>query len=273
MLGVICELDNGCFGLTPIGELLRTSAPDSLRPLARLNGHPAIQLAWANLLGTTRTGATAFDLGNGTDFGAYLNRDADLAARFHPMMAGVTAAAASAVVTAYDFSRASTLVDVGGGEGGLMRAILRANPDACGTVADLAHVQSAANAAIVADGLADRCRFVECDFFVDVPAGADLYLLKSVIHDWDDEHCVAILRTCRRAVAPRSRLLLIETVLPGGGQPSPSAVMGDLIMLAMSTGRERTETEHARVLGQAGFRLERTLATASGSSILEAAVA
>jgi hypothetical protein len=272
-LGVFGQSADGRLELTALGDCLRADAPGSLRTTARLMGHPIVQRAWAALPAAVMGGGVAFELALGADFGAYAGGRPELASLFHAFMGGITAGVAPAVVAGYDFAAFRTLVDVGGGAGTLLRAVLRAHPAARGTIVDLPHARAQAEPAIAADGLSDRCRFLAGDFFVEVPAGADAYLLKSVIHDWDDEQSIAILRVCRCAMGPSSRLLLVERMLPDDGSVDVEVVMSDLTMMTMTTGRERTEAEYRRLLELAGLRLRRIVDTGAGPSVLEAELA
>jgi hypothetical protein len=268
VLGIVQPAD-GDFALTPLGETLRKDVPGSLRQTARLVAHPVIQQAWSGLFHTVITGQPAFDHVFGLDMPAYFVQRPSLAELFNDFMGGVTSEVAPAVVSAYDFSGISSIVDVGGGDGSLLRPILRANPRTRGIVLDLPHVRAQAIQAIAADGLAERCRFVTADFFHDDLPAADMYLLKSVLHDWDDVRSIRILEACRRAMPRDGRLLVIESPLSDN---DAEVVMSDLTMLAMDTGRERTIEEHRALLEAAGFRLERCLSTDGGPGILEARV-
>jgi hypothetical protein len=173
------------------------------------------------------------------------------------------------VAAHYDFGDAATVVDVGGGDGALLRAVLRANPGVRGTVHDVDMLRAQAEEAIAADGLAERCAFVTGDFFAEVPAGADVYLLKSVLHDWDDERAAAILATVRAAMAPHSRLLVVERELPESGPAPFEAVVSDLIMLTMAPGQERTAAGYRALLDRAGLRLVTATPTPDGPTIFE----
>jgi hypothetical protein len=257
--------------LTPFGARLRRGTPAA--DAVALMGHPATQLAWASLPHTARTGERAFDHAHGTDFFSYLMAHADYADRFNRFMSGVTGRVAGLVADGYDFGPAKTVVDVGGGAGALLRAVLRAHPHMTGTVADIAALRGLAETAIAADGLADRCAFVEADFFAAVPAGADAYLLKSVLHDWDDERAVAILATVRAAMGPHSRLLIVERAMPDTGPAPMDDVMSDLTMLAMAPGRERTLAGYTALLAAAGLRLENATGLDGGPTVLAATYA
>lgn len=265
LLGALARVDDGRYALTPIGACFGSAGP--LRPLARLVGLPPLQLAWSELLHTVRTGEPAFDHAVGIDFMAFLERDADVAERFFNMMSAATDEVAPAVVAAYDFVGLRRVVDVGGGAGALLRPILLANPHLHGTLFDAAVVRDQAERSLAEAGLSDRCEFAVGDFFERVPSGADVYLLKSVLHDWDDARNEVILRVCRQAMLAESRLLVVEMLLADA--PSPDAVMSDLVMLAMGSGRERSLEHYRRLFDAAGLALKRVIPTASRSSILE----
>jgi hypothetical protein len=261
-LGVLDQEADGRFSLTSIGACLRSDQPDSLRPVARFWGHETVQRAWGNLRHTVMTGETAFDHVFGMPTFAYLEAHPEAAAVYHSGMAQRTAAAArAAVAEAYDFAPVDTIVDVGGGNGSLLAAILQAFPGPRGVVCDQASARSSAEETIRGAGLTGRARFETCDFFAAVPSGGDCYLLRQVVHDWDDDRAAAILRTCRRAVPPQGRLLLIELVVPVDGEPGLEALMLDITMLAQYGGRERTQAEYRTLLERAGFRLARIVPT------------
>ena len=268
-LGVLAQGQDGRFALTPVGDLLRSGRPDSLRSVARFWGHEMMQRAWGNLLHTVRTGETAFDHVFGVPAFDYLDAHPEAAAVYNAGMAQMRAAATAAVANDYDFAAFGTIVDVGGGNGSTLAAILRAYPGPRGVVADLPHARPAAEELLGEAGLADRASFEAVDFFVAVPAGGDCYLLRQVIHDWDDERAEAILRICRRAVPAHGRLLLVELLLPPEGEPGLEAVMIDVTMLARLGGRERTAAEYRALVERAGFRLEGVIPSPAGHAILE----
>jgi hypothetical protein len=268
VLGLLRSDADG-FALTPLGGML-----GAMRTNARLMGHPVIQQAWSGLHHTVMTGQPAFDHVFGKDMAAYFVERPSIAELFNDFMGGITAEVAPLVVEAYDFGGVNAIVDVGGGDGSLLRPIVAANPHVRGIVLDLAHVRAQAIRAIAADGLADRCRFVTGDFFEDDLPPADAYLLKSVLHDWDDARCVAILEACRRAMPADGRVLVIEGIVADDPETvNPDVVMSDLTMLAMDTGRERTLDEHRALLEQAGLCIYATFTTAGGTTIVDARVA
>lgn len=272
-LGVVEQLDDGRFGLTPLGATLCGDAPDSTRAYVRWQGHPMWLRAWASLIHTVRTGEPAFEDAFGMGLFAYLNAHPDIGAVFDGGMAAATTDVGDAIVAAYDFASLGSIVDVGGGNGALLAAILRANPQARGTILDQPHTIEGARATIAAAGLAGRCASVAGDFFASVPAGADAYVLKWILHDWDDARCVAILRAIRRAMPPDGRLLVVEQVLPDGGALDREAAMNDITMLALLGSRERTAEEYRALFVQADLRLTCIVPMDAGQSIVEGATA
>lgn len=271
-LGVFAQLDDGRFALTPLGECLRSDHPRSLRDAARVWGHESHARPWADLLPTVATGEPAFRRLFGTDLFSYLARDPRLAARFNEGLARGLAARNAPVVAAYDFGGLGLIADVGSGLGGLLLGILATAPRARGIVFDLPHCEPDVARAVAAAGLADRCRFVGGDFFAAVPPGADAYLLRHVLSDWDDERAVAILASCRRAAPPAGRLLVIGW-LPPADEPWPADVVwADVNLMAVPGGRERTAEEYGGLLARAGWRAVRVVPTELPAyAIIEAA--
>ena len=267
-VGVFAENENGGFAPTPIGECL-CSGPGSSAPVALLFAEPNIMRAWGDLLYSVETGNTAFE----HVFG-YLAQHPQEAAVFNKAMTAVTAPVAGMVAAAYDFSRFTHIVDVGGGQGALLTAILKANPALRGTLFDLPHVTESARPLLEAAGLATRCGDFEWRFFRS-SACRRRRLHHQARHPRLGRRAQhAILNNCRRAMAPRGKLLLVETVLPERIAPSPMnfiATGSDVNMLVNAGGRERTETEFRALFGAAGFRLTRIVPTQSLSSVVEAA--
>jgi hypothetical protein len=246
-----------------------TDASASLRgfAIAELGEHH--YPAWAELLHSMRTGEIAFNRLFGMSVWEYRAQHPDDARIFDEAMASFTAAGNEAILRGYDFSPFSKIVDVGGGDGSLIAGILKANPATQGVVFDLPHAIMRAQQRLEAAGLMNRCQAVAGDFFESVPAGGDAYVLKWIIHDWDDERAVTILKNCRRAMPQVAKLLLIEAVIPAGNAPSFHKFM-DLNMLVMTGGRERTEAEYRALLGAADLNLTRIIATRSEMSVVEA---
>lgn len=266
--GVFAETDDGRFALTPMAEALRRDAPGSMRPLVLRGGSETMWRSWGQLLHAVRTGEPAFDQVHGVDFFEYLRRYPAEQAFFDQLMASQTAPVTRAVAAAYDFSPFETIVDVGGGHGVLVLGLLEAYPHLRGTVFDQPAVAVGARQAIEAAGLTGRCTVEGGDFFVAVPEGGDAYLLKFILHDWDDERCVAILRTCRRAVPADGRLLVIELLIPQGNAPS-YAKSQDVNMLVNLGGRERSEAEYGTLFRAAGFTLGRAMPAQGELHVIE----
>jgi hypothetical protein len=270
-IGVLEDAGEGRFGLTELGRLLQEDAPGSMRSVALVYGGEFYQ-AWASLLESMRTGETAFDRVFGAPFFDYYARHPEEGEAFDRTMASLSAAMGDGVVAAYDFSGMGTLVDVGGGKGGLLTAVLKANPTLSGILFDQPAVIEGAREQIGAAGLSERCRLVGGDFFAAVPEGGDAYLLKWILHDWDDERSIRILRSCRRAMGEQARLLIMEVVLPDRMPPQPVGAAIDVHMLALTGGRERTESEYRALLAAGGFQLTRIVPTDARSQIFGTAV-
>ncbi len=231
--------------------------------------------AWSELLHAIRKGGAAFPRTQGTDFYGFLQRDRRAAARFNAAISELTSQEARSARPSFDFTSARLVVDVGGGQGDLLSKILKATPQARGILFDVPRVIRAARAHLRDDPSAGRIRFASGDFFRSVPSGADAYLLRWVLHNWDDRDALRILRNCRRAMPPRGRLLVIEEAMPDEARPDWrhfSAALGDLNMLVLLGGHERTRTEYRRLLSRAGLSLNREV-PGDGYSIFEASLA
>lgn len=254
-LGVLAEPRHDQFVLTGVGALLRTDHPESMHEFVAMTTDPAMLGAWQRLDEAVRTGQATFAAVFGTDFFSHLGRDPRLSERFNAAMRQGTRLAAQVLPQAYDFGRHSTLADIGGGDGTLLAAVLTAYPDLQGILHDTADGITQAGTTIAAAGIERRCTLSTGDFFAGVPAGADAYLLKSILHDWDDERCLSILRNIRRVIPPDGRLLVVDAVLPevvsSGGSALPH--LGDLNMLVQLGGRERTRGDFAALCSAAGF--------------------
>jgi len=269
--GIFTETEDGCFDLTPLGELLRTDVPGSLHSLALYSGAPEQHRydSWGDLYETIRTGEPAFPRVVGTSPFAYLARNPSAARTFDAAMASYTAAASKAILDVYDFSQHCHIVDVGGGNGRLLANILRKYPVPRGTLFDLNHVAGRARNLFEREELAGRVNCVTGNFLERVPSGGDLYMLKNILHDWDDERAVAILRACRKAMPDNSRLLVVESVLRPGNEPGLGKLM-DMNMLVIHGGLERTEAEYVALLRQSGFALAKVRVTGSVVDLIEA---
>jgi hypothetical protein len=261
--------EDGRFANTDLGNALRTDAARPIAAWAQFMGSDYYWAAWGHLLHSVRTGENAFAALYGMSVWEYRRAHPEQQVVFDAAMTAMSAGVADAVVDAYDFSRVGTVVDVGGGRGMLLSAILRACPSTRGVLFDQPDVVRAADEVLLAAGVADRCSTVGGSFFSSVPAGGDAYLLKSVIHDWPDDESVTILRNCRNVMADTSVLLLVEQVLDVAPDPTRTA-FSDLNMLVMPGGQERTADEYAMLLSAASFQLSAVVPTASDVFVLEA---
>ncbi len=269
-LGLCNDLGGGRFELTASGHLLRTDSPGSLVALARHWG-TRTWAALAHLEQTVKTGA-AWSHGGRAGFTAMAHRPQE-AAVLNRSMVEQTLQVAASIVRAYDFSGIGTVIDVGGGYGALLSVALEAYPHLTGASADLAYMEPEATAFLSGRGLAQRARFIPTDFFESVPSGADVYLLKYIIHDWNDHDAGEILRNTREAAGSRGAVLLVERIVPERITPEPEqagVVSGDINMMVATGGLERTQEEYRRLLESAGLELTRIIPTASAFSLLEA---
>lgn len=271
-LELCVEREDGLFKLSPKGALLSADAPNSLRAWILWSGKYQWPI-WGNLLYSVRTGESARKRVTGTDGFEHLERNPEAAAVFNAAMVEITRLIAAEVLLAYDFSGIRRVVDVGGGHGALMAALLEAYPGMRGVIIDRPHAIEGARDCLADEGLGDRCDFVSGDFFESVPHGADAYLLKNIIHDWNDDRSRVILGNCRRAMPDHGRLLLIERLTPGRLESSPdhrAVAWFDLTMLLGSGGCQRTATELCTLLDSTGFKLNKIVQTALDYSIIEA---
>jgi hypothetical protein len=267
-VGIFSRLENDSFALSRLAEPLRSDVPGSLKALVITMGEIHYQ-ACGELLHSVRTGSTAFNHVFGTSLFDYLQQNADAADAFNRGMTDVSSLLAHAVLLAYDFSGVSSLVDVGGGEGRLLRRILELNPGVTGIVFDLPKTVESANR-VRTDTDNDRCSYIAGNFFESVPDGADAYLLCGVLHDWDDDCAITVLGNCRRAATKKNgRVLIVDTIVPDTNSASFSKLL-DLNMMVMTGGRERTKAEWCALLDAADYRLTRIIPTMAPQSIIEA---
>ena len=266
-LGVYTKDAEDRYANTRLGEVLRSDVPGSMRPLARTFQDPATWGAWGHLAHSVRTGENAFEALHGVDVWSYRRAHPAANAVFNANMAALTSRMAAAVADAYDFAGRSSVVDVGGGDGVLLEAILDRHEHLTGTVFDLPQALPSAPSDSASESVVARWSAAPGDFFEAVPA-ADVHVLKKVLHDWSDDQCVEILTTCRRSLRPGGVVLLVETVLgrPGG---ELDAALSDLNMLVMPGGRERTTEEFAALFAASGLHLERVIDTPTAVVILE----
>lgn len=264
-IGVFEEDTNGRFALTPLAALLQQDHPYGVRAQALYQGDEPYR-AWGGLYDGVITGANAFERVFGAPHFEYLAQHPAQNEAFNQAMSASSRQAAMAIAGEYDFSAAGSVVDIAGGQGVLIAAILRANPAVHGVLFDQPHVVANAQPVLEAAGVEDRCELASGDFFVSVPPG-DIYTLRHILHDWDDEHAIAILRSCAEAMTPGGRALVIESAIEPGNDPSPAKFL-DLMMFVMNGGRERTAEEYRRLFAAAGLRLTRII-PAGAESLIE----
>jgi len=272
-LGVLTQSADGRFTLTPLGELLRSDVPGSLRAAVLFYGGRRHWTAWAQLLDSVRSGKAAFAAASAGKFAEMASRDPAAAAMFNEAMAAMTGPLSESIGESFDFSGARLVVDVGGGYGALLASILTRHPHVRGVLFDIAPVVEQARSRIAAANLAQRCEIVAGDAFTAVPVGGDVYVLKWILHDWDDERCRTILTNCRRAMRADSRLLVIERVLPPRAVATPaaaSAYLSDLNMMLVGGAAERTEQGYRSLLAEADLELRRVVPIAGAQHLLEA---
>jgi len=267
--GLIEEQRDGHFMTTALGNALREGAPGSARATILTIAGSWQWKAWDQFLQVLRTGKSGVKAAFGKDLFGFLAEEPLHSARFNDAMVGMHGAVASAVIAAYDFSQFKSIVDVGGGKGALLTAILKDQPQIRGLLFDLPETAKAARAFIAASGLEARCAFHGGNFFERVPPGHDAYVLAHVLHDWNDDEAVSILRKCREAMSAKARLLILEAVLPDGNTPHHGKLM-DLLMLTVTGGIERSRGEFAQILARSGFVLSHVHPTATHQSLVEA---
>lgn len=272
-VGVLVEPSAGVFALTEMGQLLRADAPGSMKDAVGVFAGEAIQDGWKELEFCVRTGEPAFKKENpdGDAFDS-MREDPEAEAGFDRAMAAFTSQTALAVAAAYDFGSAKTLIDVGGGNGALLIGILRAHPHLRGIVFDQPSVVERARGEAKAADLSSRLDAVGGSFFEEIPSGGDVYLMKHVIHDWDDDHALRILTRCREAMGDEGKLVLVEGLYPAridDSLVSRGAAANDVNMLVSTGGRQRSEAEFRTLYEQAGFRLTRILPTPARVSLIE----
>lgn len=268
--GVFEETAPGSFRNTELSHLLRTGVPGSLRPSFLYWGTELYYRSFGEMLYSIRTGEPAREKLTGMSGWEYMRQNPELARIFDDAMTSLSELASPALAAAYDFGAWGSVMDVGGGNGILLSHVLRAYEGLRGVLADQPHVlERARQRGFLGGELAARVRMQPCDFFRGIPEGCRAYLMKSVIHDWDDERARAILGNCRQAVPTDGALLLVEHVLPAGNLPSAGKFV-DLVMLVMTGGRERTVEEYRDLLAGSGFRLNQVIPTAAEFAIIEA---
>jgi hypothetical protein len=254
-LGVFTEHEPRTFSLTLLGDRLRKDAPASVRSWAMLVEALGGVRAFEHIVQTVRTGEPGLDIAYGMGIFEFLAQHSENAANFNAAMSERTAAFAPGVAARDDFSQMRTVVDVGGGQGILLSAILRAHSNLHGVLFETPTVATAAEAWLNATDVADRCEVVAGDFFERVPEGADSYIMANVLHDWDDARAVAILANCRRAMAENSKMLIVERLIPDDPSEAAPTLLSDLNMLVFTGGQERTNAHYQELLTVAGLSL------------------
>lgn len=267
--GVFAERDDQVFELNATAELLRSDSPCSLRDLAIFFGEDWHWKVWGQTLYSVRTGKTGWSQVHGDEVFPYFAANCEASKIFDNAMTSLSNLAIKAVLEAYDFSGIETLVDIAGGHGRLLTSILAANPAVKGVLFDLPHVIAGAKENEQIKAVGPSCELTSGDFFVDVPAGADAYLMKHIIHDWDDEKALAILRNIKRVMKPGGRVLLIEAVITPANEQDFGKLL-DIEMLVSPGGKERTAVEYRDLFARAGLSLARIVKTKSPYSVIEA---
>jgi hypothetical protein len=266
-VGVFAEQESGYFALTPIAQGLRSDIPGSMRDSILLGGSEYYH-AWGNLLYSLQTGENGFERLYGTSVFDYYQQNAESGEIFDRAMQNICEAIKPAIVNGYDFSGINKLVDVGGGNGSLIVAILKANLHLQGILFDQDTAIASASELLQTQGVSDRCDVIAGNFFESVPEGADAYFLKYVLHNWDDQQAIAILRNCHHAISENGKLLIVEQVIPPGNEPFSGKLI-DLHMLVTLGGCERTAAEYQALFEAAGFSLGKIIPTRSNVSIIE----
>lgn len=268
-LGVFRETAPRTFANTPLSDAIRADAPNSARDAVLFMADPLHMKTYAELSHTLETGETAFKKISGMEPFEFFRQNAEENRSFNAAMTSLSRNMIVPVLAAYDFGESGTLADIGGGQGALLSTILRKHPGLHGILFDIGHVAEGARPVLESLGLASRCQIVAGDFFQGVPA-ADNYVMKSVIHDWDDERSIAILKNCAKAMrSPGGKVILLEMLIGPANEPGIAQWI-DIEMLAIAAGRERTETEYAELLAKAGLRLARVVRTPSPLAVIEA---
>lgn len=266
--GIFAEHAEQEFELTPIAALLQSDVPNSMRDFAVMMGEDWIWSAWGELMYSVETGGVAHEKVQGMSSFAFFEQNSEAGKVFNRAMTNLSLTVIPAIIEAYKFSSMGKLVDIAGGHGLLLAGVLKANPHLRGVLFDLPFVIARAGELLEKEGVSDRVELVSGDFFESVPASADAYMMKHIIHDWDDEQSIKILQNIRSAMNENGKVLIVEMVVPIGNVPSPSKAL-DLLMLVMEGGKERTEEEYRRLLEASGFRLTRVIPTKSPYSVIE----
>ncbi|GAC1604897.1 MAG: methyltransferase [Hymenobacter sp.] len=268
-VGIFSNREDDTFDLTPIASLLRSDVPDSLYHFVIMNGEDWMWRDVGELMYSVRTGKIAHEKVHGMSSFEYFTANPETGAVFNKAMTSLSKGAVGPIVEAYDFASARKVVDIAGGHGILLAGVLHANPHVQGVLFDLPAVIAGAGPLLEEEGVANRVELVVGDFFEAVTAGADVYMMKHIIHDWDDALSIKILKNIRTAMPVDGKLLIVEMVVPEGNEPSPAKIM-DVLMLAVEGGKERTAKEYQALLAAAGLKMTRIIPTKSPYSLVEA---
>lgn len=268
-LGFVTHVGNGRFAATPLLDTLRKDAPGSLHGMALAQGAPGHWLSWGRFPDVLATGKHQAVEALGCEVFEHFASHPDEGADFSRAMSGLTTFMVADIVRVLDTRGVSRVVDVGGAEGALARGLLAANPELRGILFDLPGIVAGAKSVVEASGLGDRLELFGGDFFAAVPEG-DLYVLKFILHDWDDEACLAILRNCRKAAPSGGRIAITELGLGEIGEGASLAPMMDMNMMALASGRERTFAQYATLLEAAGFTGAKATPITLGMLVIEA---
>lgn len=267
-VGIFAENADRKFELTPIAALLRESASNSMRDFALLMGGEWHWRIFSELMHSVKTGRTAQEKACGVELFEFLAQNPADEETFNRAMTSHSLASVPAIVEAYDFSGVGKLVDIAGGHGILLAGILKANPQVQGVLFDLPSVIEGTSEWLEKEGVGNRVELTSGDFFESVPPSADVYVMKHIIHDWDDERSIKILQNIRSVMNENGKVLIVEMVIPEGNEPSPSKIL-DLQMLIGTGGKERTKDEYRKLLEASDFRLTKFVPTKSPLSIIE----
>ncbi len=268
-VGIFVETPAGKFAMTPLSAFLQSDIPNSLRDMSIMMGDREHYNSWGNILHAVKTGDSGFEQLFGMNVFEYYAQNPEPADIFDRAMTSFSSLENAGVSSDYDFSSIRTLVDVAGGHGSLLTSILQANPSMNGILFDVPDVIERAKAHIATSGVSDRCQLVSGSFFEAIPGGADACILKHIIHDWDDERAVAILKQCHRAMADNGKVLIVEQVIPRGNDPFIGKLL-DVNMLVMCPGgKERTSEEFQALLAKSGFKMTRIVPTQGIVSVVE----
>jgi hypothetical protein len=267
-VGVLEQVPPKRFSLNSYGRLLLPDEPQSIRHIVRMVGAPWHNRIWEVLVESARSGRSGAEQAFGMNLWEYFDVNNGDLTNFNTAMTEVSNTIGAHAIEAYDFSATETLVDVGGGHGRLLSSVLQQYPKMRGIIFDRPALADGARALLERRGLTDRCQFVAGDFLKSVPAGGTAYMMSHILHNWSDSHALTILRSCRAAMKPRTKLLVFDIVIKPAGERDWGKLM-DVEMLAMFGGRERTAEEFATMFKEAGFVLERVVSTRSSTSIVE----